>query len=678
MLQSDYGIWYFSESHSWTNIYHMKRLILLSALSIGIFNTGFTQEPVETELNSEIKQVTVFFQGAQIVREAKFTASAGKKYIFKIQGIETGLVRSSLQIKTPDGISIDQVNHKIKYVEVENHDTEINSIQAKLATLKIDWEQKNDQIELIGVQRSMLNENRGLSQSKSGMTVEQWKAGVAYYEQKTTELILRQRENERAALVVQQKMQGQMDRLKEITGIAKKQTIELLVEATCSQSVSNGTFRLSFLIPDATWTPKYDLKMNGLNKPLALDVKADITQSSGNDWKNIDLILTSEDPFKSAEKPQLKRWDPVRGYRPKTARKNKKIVMKGFGSIEGRVIDRDSGEELLFANVELFDGDQSLMGIATDMDGNYKFSNIPAGGPYTLKSSYIGYTSNERDNVSVIPDKKTTVDIRLATSSVKLESVVVSASKYEMNLADQAVSLEQVGREGIRTNNRLKEFEKDKVQRVDFRSSTVTKGTTRVLYRLKQKFSIPSDNKPHTAQIDGLQIDADFKHFTAPVEFDKAFLVSEITGWEEFNLLDGIVSLHVDGSYIGETSLNSGLAEDTLTLSLGTDASIIIERKELREKNKRSFFSNKKLQQKSYEIKVKNTRSSSIFVTVQDQIPVSSNKEIEVELVESTDAKLDEDTGILEWVVEIPSGETWETSFTFSIKYPNYQTVYID
>lgn len=664
----------------------MKQLVLLPLLLNLLFRPTFSQELTEVEVDSKIKEVTVFFQGAQIVREGQFSAQSGKKYLFKIQDVETGMVRSSLQIKTPDGISIDQIDHRIKYVETENHDTEIKGIRAKLEELRIDLQEKNDKIELIGVQRAMLNENRGLSQSQSGMTVEEWKNGVAYYEQKTTELIQRQRANEREALAVQQEMEKLLERLDKISGIAKKQTIELLIEATCTKQVSNGVFRFSFLIPDAAWTPKYDLKMDGLNKPLALDVKADITQSSGNDWKNIDLILTSEDPFKSAERPILRKWNPVYGYRPKTARQDKVVEMKGDGSILGRVTDRETGEGLIGASVILMDGDQQISGASTDFDGNYKLSKAPAYRPLKLVCTFIGYNKEEREGIQVSPNNDSRVDFRMAMAAEQLETVVVSAGKFEQRTQDLAVSMTTYDAEGrpyfgSMGNSYSRAYDKkveSKVKRSDYTASTVTKGTTRVQYKLKEKFSIPSDKKPHTANIDALRINADFKHFTAPVEYDKAFLVTEITDWESFNLLDGPVSLHVDGAYVGESELNSEQAEDTLILSLGTDASIQIDRSEVKENNKRTFLSAKRVQQKSYRIKVKNTRSETVHITVQDQIPVSSDKEVEVELLESGNAKLNKETGVLEWEVEIPAGQTWETTFTFSVKYPNEMRVYID
>ena len=53
-----------------------------------------------------------------------------------------------------------------------------------------------------------------------------------------------------------------------------------------------------------------------------------------------------------------------------------------------------------------------------------------------------------------------------------------------------------------------------------------------------------------------------------------------------------------------------------------------------------------------------------------DQIPVSSDKEIEVEAIQLDGASLNEENGKLQWVLVIQPGEAKTVNFKFEVKYP--------
>jgi hypothetical protein len=653
---------------------------LVSVFLVALAVMANAQDQKEIKVPSTINKVTVYFNGAQIGRSGTFSATKGEKYLFRIQGIEPGIVFTSLQIKSPDGLSIDQIGQEVKYTEIENHDVEIESINKEITALKTQLEDKTDEIALIGVQRAMLDENRNLSSGQSVMSVEAWKSGVAYYQEKTTELKLKQRKEERESLKIQAEIQDLMNRLSKITGTAKKQSIDLLVEATCEKTITNGKFGITYLVPDASWKPKYDLKMKGLDKPLELDVKAEITQNTGTDWKDVDLVLTSENPFSSSEKPELIKWDPQFGYRPSAARHSTVAPQTGTGKIFGFLKDSRNYEPIPFANILLMDGEQMVTGVSSDFDGKFTMNDVPVGSNFTVKVTCVGYSPQERENVSVRPNQNTRVDLNLS-ANVALEEVVVT--QYRMPLVgkspagvqdnDGAIGSIRGTREGA-TNTYI-----DGVKvKGEFKAANITKKTTRVQYDVKTTRSIPSDGEQHTVQLDGLDILAKFRHYAAPVELNKAFLISKVVGWEEYNLLDGMVALHVDGTYIGESTLHAGRVADTLVLSLGTDSQVLVNRTNQKQFSNKTLLSGKQVQERSYKLEVKNMRSETVRITVQDQIPVSSNKEVEIDLVENGGAKLNPETGILEWEVEIPAGTTWETTFTFNVKYPSYTNVYVD
>jgi hypothetical protein len=666
-----------------------KHFTILLTLLI-LFLEATSQEVLERELPSNLVEATVFFQGAQLVRTASFTAERGKRYRFLIQDVESGLIRSSLQVNAPQGISVTQINDRIRYVSTQNHDSEIATLQGQISRMKTDLEDKNDMVTLIGIQRTMLDENRNLSETQTGMSVEEWKSGVAYYEFKTAELKKKQREFERQALAVQGDMQKLVNRLEEISGTAKKQTIEVMIDAICEQSVSSGVITLTYIISEATWKPKYDLRLIELDKPLELDVNAEITQYSGTDWKNIDLILTSEDPFTSAEKPTLLPWNPQVGYRPTSIRPSKIVQMNGRAQIYGHVRDEQTSEPIPFANVVLMDGNQQVTGTTTDFEGKYRIKDVPVGSRYQVKFSCVGYSNQQREGVTVYANGTTAVDVKLRAASRSLQEV--DLSKMPSRGGNSAVSSVS----GVQDNDGLVgsvrgsrdgstdtyvdgiKVRQSYVEGGDSRQANIANKITRVSYQLKQGQFIPSDGNPHVAKVDELKLGALLEHYTAPIEIKKAFLMGRVTGWEDFNLLNGSMGIHVDGTFIGESSLHAGRMEDTLILSLGTDSRILIDRKKLKNQSKKGVFGAKITHQRSYTLTIKNNRSVAVKMTVQDQIPISDNKDIEIELQEGSGATVDAETGILQWNINIESGKIWTTTFSYSVKHPVESRIYLD
>jgi len=93
---------------------------------------------------------------------------------------------------------------------------------------------------------------------------------------------------------------------------------------------------------------------------------------------------------------------------------------QGTGIISGRVTDSNSGDYLPGANI-LLEG--TTIGAATDLKGNYRIVNIPAG-TYILKARYIGY-KDYSEKVTVTAGRNISYDIKLIVNYIQTKEVVV-------------------------------------------------------------------------------------------------------------------------------------------------------------------------------------------------------------------------------------------------------------
>jgi uncharacterized protein (TIGR02231 family) len=189
-------------------------------------------------------------------------------------------------------------------------------------------------------------------------------------------------------------------------------------------------------------------------------------------------------------------------------------------------------------------------------------------------------------------------------------------------------------------------------------------------FKVKIPYTILSDGKKHLVEIQEHKLPAEYAYYTAP-KFDKdAFLLAKATGWDELSLLPGNASIYYQGTYVGQSYINTNITKDTLKLSMGRDKGIVVERKKVKDFSKTTTVGSSKKTKLGLEISIRNNRATAITIDLEDQVPISKHKEVEIELLEKSGAKHNPVTGKLEWKVKLAPGETKTYKFTYSVKYP--------
>ena len=110
----------------------------------------------------------------------------------------------------------------------------------------------------------------------------------------------------------------------------------------------------------------------------------------------------------------------------------------GQGTISGKVVDQ-SGKPVPYASVVLV-GTQ-WGGMSVD-DGSFTIVNIPAG-TYTMKALIIGYTEDQKDGITVIPNQTATVNFSVAETTLgSLNEVEITAQKEKIDIKSTDTSHE--------------------------------------------------------------------------------------------------------------------------------------------------------------------------------------------------------------------------------------------
>ncbi len=203
-------------------------------------------------------------------------------------------------------------------------------------------------------------------------------------------------------------------------------------------------------------------------------------------------------------------------------------------------------------------------------------------------------------------------------------------------------------------------------------------GETTITFDIAIPYTIPSDGKIQTVEIQQLTAPADYKYVTLPKLSTLAYLTANITDWAKLSLQSGEATLYFENSFVGKANLSVNQLTDTLTLSLGTDNSILVKREKRKDFTSKKVIGTNKTETYSYLLTVRNNKSTPIKITLNDQIPVSSNSGITVEPLELSGGRYNEQTGEIKWDLEIKQEETRQIVLTYSVKYPKDKTVILE
>jgi uncharacterized protein (TIGR02231 family) len=203
-------------------------------------------------------------------------------------------------------------------------------------------------------------------------------------------------------------------------------------------------------------------------------------------------------------------------------------------------------------------------------------------------------------------------------------------------------------------------------------------GETTISFDVAVPYSIPSDGKIQTVEIQRLSVPADYKYVTLPKLSPLAYLTANITDWAKFSLQSGEATLYFENSFVGKSNLNVNQLTDTLILSLGTDNSILVKREKRKDFTSKKTIGSNKTETFSYLLTIRNNKSVPVNITLNDQIPVSSNSGISIETIELSGGRLNEQTGEIKWDLDIKQQETKQIILTYSVRYPKDKTVVLE
>ncbi|MBK7504838.1 MAG: mucoidy inhibitor MuiA family protein [Bacteroidetes bacterium] len=628
----------------------MKNRFFLAITTFFIVQTSFGQNS-SLAVDSKIKNVTVFLSGAQISRTATTPLSKGRNELL-FKGISPNIDKESIQLSGEGKFTIVSVAHQYNFLEETNSKEQVKQLMEQSKKYKEQIEDLTIQIDVFKAEEQMLVKNQEIGGSNTGVKASDLKESVDFQRLRMTEVKSKILENNRAITKINLEYNKVLKQINELQAKRYDPLSEIVVVVEAFDA-TKAEFDLSYFVSSAGWTPSYDLKVEQLNQPINLKYKASVFQSTGEDWNNIKLTLSTGDPQLGGEKPTISSW--YLGQLPPYMVKKEKDANKNIRQVSGLVYDSNTNEPLIGVTVSVVG---TSFGTTTDLDGKYTIA-IPIG-VSQLTFSYVGYTDITRNITGNL------MNVNMIEDAQILEEIVVSASNNLSGMLEGSTP-------GLYYSSKVKKLKSE------YKSLGIEENyqPTTVSFTIEKNYTILSDGESNSVEIKDVLIPADYQYYCAPA-FDKdAFLTAKIIDWESLNLLEGEANLFFEGTYLGKSLINPMINTDTMEISLGRDKGIQITRVKLKDFSKKQFLGSNRIEQRTWEISVRNNKKQPINLILQDQYPISNRKEISVERIENEGAILDEIEGFLTWNLNIMPSTEKKVMFKFLVKYPSNLDIFI-
>jgi uncharacterized protein (TIGR02231 family) len=196
-------------------------------------------------------------------------------------------------------------------------------------------------------------------------------------------------------------------------------------------------------------------------------------------------------------------------------------------------------------------------------------------------------------------------------------------------------------------------------------------------YTLSAPYTILSSADGRSVDIAVHELSAKYVYKSVRKMEKDVFLAAEIGGWEHLNLLAGKANIFFEDKYVGEISLDPGKVTDTLRISLGRDKNIVVTRERGKD-HTASAMGSVTRSTREWTLTAKNLRKQKIDLIIEDQVPVSVNKAVTVDILEISDAEHDKDKGKLTWSFSLEPAGSRTMQMRYRVTFPKNKSVMLE
>ncbi len=289
----------------------LSRILAVASILIVTSTVPVSAAGNSVTAQSRIDAVTVYLHSARVTRVAKVDLPAGDARV-KLEGLPDQLLDHSLRVSGTGkakasvfGATVTRVPH------VETTAKDVREAQDKVTALEAQDREMEDRIkqatarkELLDSLRSTYVKERTENLAVRPMSPKEWGDMVDFVAKQYDVVLDEIRKSEFARRELAKQIQAARKELEQIRAkgglVTKTVTVDLRTETP-------GAFDLavSYVIDAASWAPVWDARLDADSQTIALSLHGSVEQTSGEDWTDVALALSTAQPSRGIEVPDL-------------------------------------------------------------------------------------------------------------------------------------------------------------------------------------------------------------------------------------------------------------------------------------------------------------------------------------------------------------------------------------
>ncbi|MDT0293495.1 DUF4139 domain-containing protein [Mesonia ostreae] len=274
----------------------MRFLILFLASSTFMF-----AQDLEPKLTTQ--KATVYVQKAQLEASSRFSLTEGRSNVV-FKNLSSVIDVNSIQVKGLDGITMHGISFRQNYLENKAASVEVKNLEISLADLERSKASLEYESEGLKNALNLLLVNQKVNNEKQNLSVAQLDAYAKYYKTETKSLKTQQYDLDVEIKELRRKINQLHQSLAQSRADLKKPTGEIVLDLEASRT-QTANLEITYVVNNAGWYPGYEIRTQNTEANLNFAYKAFVYQSSGQDWENVELSLSTGDPSVNGTKPTV-------------------------------------------------------------------------------------------------------------------------------------------------------------------------------------------------------------------------------------------------------------------------------------------------------------------------------------------------------------------------------------
>jgi uncharacterized protein (TIGR02231 family) len=277
-------------------------LALCCILAINAAQAQLELKSVETR----ITDVTVFMAGAQVSESGNISLKEGENQV-RIANLPTQLDANSIRVEGNDAFTILGVRHQINYLAASNITPRQKALQDSLDDAMFKQKEYAGLKDVLVQEKHMLEYNRTIKGENTTLIAEDLRDMADFFRGRLTEIAYKWIELEEKERLNNAEISRLQNALNSMNAKRNNNPGEIIIALNAARA-TNTTVKFSYFVQNAGWYPVYDLRAEDVNSPIAFNYRAKVYQSTGTEWKNVNLTVSTGNPTVGGEIPQLYPW----------------------------------------------------------------------------------------------------------------------------------------------------------------------------------------------------------------------------------------------------------------------------------------------------------------------------------------------------------------------------------